>query len=112
MGFKKTLKKAFHFIFFVLDDARLDRAIRIAETQHAKDGQRYYVIQGEGKNLVIINRYMMRKLRSKGAMNKNVRVINLRQECFYCTEDRSGRRLHEKILKLKRKQYHEICDIM
>lgn len=108
--FKRAVRKVFKFVYYTVEEQRLNKAIRMADEAKANNGQRHFVIKGAGRKLVIIDRAMMKRLRRKNLMNKNVRVIDLLQECYYCTPDRSGRQPSEKVFKMKRKQYHEDCN--
>lgn len=74
---------------------QLDKAIREAEEAHAKDGDRYYVMPTFGGKsgkpvLLILNRYNFRKLKHKGYIKPQAKVIDLLNECFYFTPKRGG----------------------
>lgn len=67
---------------------RLREAIRMADKAHRRDGQRYYVMPGNGsagRKLIVMDRFNFRRLKLKHYIPRNARVIDLVHECFYCT---------------------------
>ena len=90
---------------------QLDKAIREAEEAHHKDGDRYYVMPTfngtKGKPvLIILNRFNFRKLRHKGYIKPQAKIIDLLNECFYFTAQRDGTGYMDKHAKeVKRASY-------
>lgn len=72
------------------DYLRLRAAIRMADEQHAKDGDRYYVTPSLDGQLLIMDRKNFRKLKQKHYIGKNVTLNDLRRECFYHTPYANG----------------------
>ena len=60
-------------------------AIKKADSEHERTGERYYVIAGNGKDLVITNRRVFRKLKQKGYISRQANVNDMIRECFYFT---------------------------
>lgn len=89
---------------------RYTEAVRKAEEQHAKDGERYYVMPmiGRKKTLLILDRRNFRKLKRKGYITPQATIYTLDRECFYATSYRDNKGTYTKeIIKLKKQQYYD-----
>lgn len=74
-----TLKRA---------NLRLEHAIKMADTAHERDGDRYFVMPDHRDRLIIMRRKTMRKWRRHGIMSSDVKMDNMMCESFYFTPDR------------------------
>lgn len=70
---------------YLRDYLRLRAAIQTADEQHAKDGDRYYVIPSTDGKLLIMDRKNFRAMKRKHYIGKNVTLNDLKRECFYHT---------------------------
>ena len=76
---------------YLRDYLRLREAIRMADEQHAKDGDRYYVIPSTDGTLLIMDRKNFRGMKRKHYIGKNVTLNDLQREAFYYTPYANGR---------------------
>ena len=91
----------------LLASLQLREAIKQAEKAHRRFGHRFYVMptfNGSGK-LVIMDRKNFRGLKQKHYISNQARVADLRNECFYFTEDRAGNYLSEADRRRKVRQF-------
>ena len=80
----------FHIFRHFRDYLRLRSAIRMADEQHAKDGDRYYVVPSTNGQLLIMDRKNFKKLKQKGYINRGETLNNLRRGAFYYTPYNNG----------------------
>ena len=75
---------------YLRDYLRLRKAIQMADEQHAKDGDRYYVMPTTDGNLLIVDRKNFRGMKRKHYIGKNVTLNDINRECFYHTPHANG----------------------
>ena len=94
-------------MFYKLRDLlRLRRAMRMADEAHLQNGERYYVMPTSDGKLIIVDRYNFRIMKRKGYINRDAKVADLADECFYCTPYRNGKEeLPPDVVARKRRQY-------
>lgn len=80
----------YNFIRHFKDYLRLRAAIRTADEQHAKDGDRYYVVPSLDGQLLIMDRKNFRKMKRKHYIDQKATLNDLRRECFYHTPYANG----------------------
>jgi len=81
-------------------------AIKKADSEHERTGERYYVIAGNGKDLVVTDRRVFRKLKQKGYISRQANVNDMIRECFYFTPYKNGDGfITKEYLTRKREQY-------
>lgn len=103
----------YNFIRHFKDYLRLRAAIKKADEQHAKDGDRYYVTPSLNGQLLIMDRKNFRKLKQKHYIEKNVTLNDLRRECFYHTPYSNGTdAMPDEERKLRAASYYSWCNIM
>lgn len=73
------------------DYLRLRAAINMADEQHAKDGDCYYVMPSTDGTLLIMDRKNFRALKRKHYVGQNITLNDLKRECFYRTSYAGGR---------------------
>lgn len=82
-------------------------AVRKADSEHERTGERYYVIAGNGKDLVVTDRGVFRKLKQKGYISRKANVNDLIRECFYFTPYKNGTGfITKEYMERKRNQYY------
>lgn len=88
-------------------------AIKKADSEHERTGERYYVIAGNGKDLVITNRRVFRKLKQKGYISRQANVNDMIRECFYFTPYNNGDGfITKEYLVKKRKLYYSYLEAL
>lgn len=88
-------------------------AIKKADSEHERTGDRYYVIAGNGENLVVTDRRVFRKFKQKGYISRQANVSDMLRECFYFTPYRNGDGfITKEYLDKKRKQYYSYLDAL
>lgn len=88
-------------------------ATKKADSEHERTGERYYVIAGNGKDLVVTDRYVFRKLKQKGYISRQANVNDLIRECFYFTPYKDGTGFITKEYQdKKRKQYYAYLEAL
>ncbi len=72
---------------------RLREAVRKADEAFRLTGRRHYVLPGQGRTLIVMDRKNFRILRRKGYIPKEAAIIDATLESFYFTPhaDGSGR---------------------
>jgi hypothetical protein len=73
------------------DYLRLRNAIIMADEQHAKDGDRYYVVPTTDGTLLVVDRKNVKVLKRKHYIGKNVVMNDIIHESFYYTPFANGR---------------------
>lgn len=87
---------------------KFNEAVRKANNEHAKTGNRYYVMRTSGTSgqLIIMDRKNFRLLKQKRYISNKVFVRDLEKECFYCTPYKNGSgELPPKIYEFKKQCY-------
>lgn len=69
---------------------RLREAIKKADAAHAANGQRFYVIPAQDRQLVVIDKQNMKRLRQKHYLHPNFTTHDLIRTCFYHTPYSNG----------------------
>ena len=69
---------------------RLREAIRKADEAHAANGHRYYVIPAQNRQLVVIDKENMKKLRHKHYFHHAFNTGDLMRTSFYYTPFSNG----------------------
>lgn len=94
-----TLNSSFMYNPFLqfTDYLRYREAVKQADKEHAKTGERYYVMpatvseaSASAIKLLIMNRKTFRKLKQKHYISQIATQRDLLNECFYCTPYRDG----------------------
>lgn len=80
----------YNFIQHFRDYLKLREAIIMADEQHAKDGDCYYVAPSLNGQLIIMDRKNFRRLKRKHYIPQNATIQHLRRECFYHTPYSDG----------------------
>ena len=102
----------YNFIRHFKDYLRLRAAIRTADEQHAKDGDRYYVVPSLDGQLLIMDRKNFKALKLKHYIEKKVTLNDLRRECFYHTPYSNGTDvMPDEVRKLRAASYYAWCNI-
>lgn len=65
-------------------------AVRTADEQHSKTGERYFVLPEKKGKLWVTDKRTFRKLKAKGYFKKSLKVKDLYGGCFYATPGRLG----------------------
>lgn len=81
---------SYNFIQHFRDYLKLREAIIMADEQHAKDGDCYYVIPSLDGKLLIMDRKNFKRLKLKHYIPKDATIQQLRKECFYHTPYADG----------------------
>ena len=76
---------------YLRDYLRLRAAIQTADEQHAKDGDRYYVLPSTDGKLLIIDRKDFKLLRRKHYIRQGTNLNDLRRCAFYYTPYPDGK---------------------
>lgn len=63
-------------------------AVRTADEQHSKTGERYFVLPERKGKLWVTDKRTFRKLKAKGYFKKSLKVKDLYGGCFYATPGR------------------------
>lgn len=93
------------------DYLRLRKAIQLADEQHAKDGDRYFVIPSTDGTLLIMDRKNFKGLKRKKYIGKNVTLHDMYRECFYYTPYTNGNdALTPEVRKAKANSYYAWCN--
>ena len=69
---------------------QLRDAVQKADSAHAKNGARYYVVNGANGKLVVMDRKNFRLLKRKHYIDSDVTMNDLALGCFYYTPQRDG----------------------
>ena len=90
--FIQTIKAllSYNYIAHFRDYLKLREAIIMADEQHAKDGDCYYVIPSLDGTLLIMDKKNFKRLKLKHYIPKDATIQHLRQECFYHTPYADG----------------------
>lgn len=87
---------------------RLLEAVKKADNEFKKNGERYYVMPGYDRKLIIMDRRNFRLLKKKHYITNKATVKNLELECFYCTPYKDGKgQLTKEDIKSKREEYYK-----
>ena len=98
--FKKILKPFYKLRATIA----YENAVRNAEEQLASTGDRTYVIKS-GSKLLLINRKNFRKMKKRGIIKKTATILDLQQNCYYCTSYVNGKdQMPDEVVKIKKKQ--------
>lgn len=92
---------------------RYKKAVAEANNLYLQSGKRYFVMPtfGKGRQLVIIDRGNFRLLKRKHYINKDARVFDLINECFYHTPYFNGQgALPQEQIKEKKKALYLWAD--
>jgi len=83
------------------------KAVKMADTEHAKDGERYYVLGGSTDGmLLVMNRSTLKKLKKEGRIDYSISVLTLEKKSFYHTPYSNGTgELTPADIVYKRKQF-------
>lgn len=93
------------------DYLKLRGAILIADEQHAKDGDSYYVVPSTDGTLLIMDRKNFKKLKQKGYIAKGESLGNLRRTAFYYTPYADGSDAMTKEIRRERAElYYMWCN--
>ncbi len=82
--------RMYNFIRHFVDYLKLRKAINLADEQHQKDGDRYYVLPSMDGKLVVTDRKNFRLLKRKHYIPADVTLNQIRRECFYHTPYANG----------------------
>ena len=92
---------------------KLRKAIIMAEEEHVKTGNRYYVAPSEHKGrivLLIVDKHEFKKLKRKHYIDRKANLHDLENECVYCTAYADGKRaLSEEVKIAKKERYYYEC---
>lgn len=92
---------------------RFYEAVIMANSAHAKNSQRYYVVSGssDNVNLMVVDRQNFRILKRKHYISDKATMRDLKAESFYYTPYSNGYGgLTPEQCKLKREQYYSWCN--
>lgn len=94
----------------LFDYLRYREAVKKADKEHLKTGERYYVMPSTSGKLIIMDRLNFRGLKKKHYVSHNAKVRDLVNECFYLTPYRNGDGyLDDKGRKIKLALYFSWC---
>lgn len=92
---------------------RFREAVKKADTAHAVNGHRYYVLPADDKSLklIVMDRQNFRRLKTKKYINQNARVFHLVNESFYFTPYANGTGCLSAYDKVRKKElYYQWVD--
>lgn len=79
----------------------------MADNAHKQNGERYYVMPGYDRKLIIMDRRNFRLLKQKNYIPNKASVKHLELECFYCTPYKNGKgKLSKDDIASKRDQFY------
>lgn len=101
----------FHIFRHFRDYLRLRAAVKMADEQHAKDGDRYYVVPSTNGQLLVMDRKNFKKMKQKGYIDKKVNLNDLRRSAFYYTPYPNGSdAMNEALKKEGAEMYYAWCN--
>lgn len=93
------------------DYLRLRAAKRMADEQHAKDGDRYYVVPNTKGQLLVMDRKNFKKLKQKGYIDRGTTLNDIRRGAFYYTPYANGSDAMNKALQKEgAEMYYAWCN--
>ena len=87
----------------------LQRAIVMAENAHRQTGKRFYVMPGENRKLIVMDRNNFRRLRMKHYIPSDKNMLDAINVCFYYTADGSGTGISDSEREYKKDMYYRFA---
>ena len=93
------------------DYLRYNQAVKLADENHARSGERFYVMPAADCKLIVVDRKNFRIMKQKSYYTHKANVIDLIRESFYFTPYRDeSRRISPDDAQRKLSEYYAWCN--
>lgn len=98
----RSVIRAWRYLFA---EKTYNQAVQQAEETMQTTGDRTYIIKGQGHKLLLVNRKYFRRFKKMGIIKPTATILDLQQQCFYCTSYPNGKDpMPADVVKVKKQQ--------